>query len=235
MATLLMRISAPMQAWGTQSHFSHRDTGREPSQSGIIGLICAALGRPRQEPIDDLRSLRMAVRTDQPGAILRDYHTAAHYDKATNYGGYYTVGGKINRKNAITSERYYLSDAKFLVGLEGDRAVLETLQAALQQPAWFLFFGRKAFLPAERVWLPDGLQNAGLQDALSRHPWLGQGEPAQQLQLLIEDDKNGSIVRHDQPICFQPRRFVPRRLRREYLPNPAMQKEGDDVSLATAD
>ncbi|MCC6935346.1 MAG: CRISPR-associated protein Cas5, partial [Thermomicrobiales bacterium] len=29
-ATLLLRLTGPMQAWGTQSRFTHRDTGLEP-------------------------------------------------------------------------------------------------------------------------------------------------------------------------------------------------------------
>ena len=115
MATLLLRISAPLQSWGTLSHFSHRDTGREPSKSGIVGLLCAALGRPRHETIDDLRALKMGVRIDQPGTMLPDFHTAG-------IGGYYKVDGSIERKNVILCDRYYLSDAKFLVGLEGNES-----------------------------------------------------------------------------------------------------------------
>jgi CRISPR-associated Cas5-like protein len=42
-----------MQSWGTQSRFTVRDTGLEPSKSGIVGLLCAALGRPRRELLDD--------------------------------------------------------------------------------------------------------------------------------------------------------------------------------------
>lgn len=219
MATLLMRISAPMQSWGTQSHFSHRDTGREPSKSGIIGLLCAALGRPRNQPIADLGALRMGLRIDQPGSIMRDFHTAG-------IDGYYKVSGSIERKNAITSERYYLSDAKFLVGLEGDdRALLEDLQDALKQPKWFLFFGRKAFLPAERVWLHDGICECDLETALSTSDFLGEGaQAAERLQVLIEDD-SGPIVRNDQPISFKPRRFIPRRLKRDFVDNPACQEE----------
>ena len=34
MSTLLMRLAGPMQSWGTQSRFTVRDTGREPSKSG---------------------------------------------------------------------------------------------------------------------------------------------------------------------------------------------------------
>ena len=215
MSTLLMRISAPMQSWGTQSHFSHRDTGREPSKSGIVGLLCAALGRPRHQPIADLRALKMGVRVDQPGSILRDFHTAG-------IDGYYKVSGSIERKNAILSERYYLSDAKFLVGLEGDAKLLEGLQAALQQPRWFLFFGRKAFLPAERVWLRDWPRDVDLETALRNYPYLGGEEREdEQLQLLIEDDAHGSIVRNDQPISFEPRRFIPRRLRSQFISLPS--------------
>ena len=218
MATLLMRISAPLQSWGTQSHFSHRDTGREPSKSGIVGLLCAALGRPRYESIADLSALRMGVRIDQEGTIQRDFHTAG-------IDGYYKVSGSIERKNAIISDRYYLSDAKFLVGLEGEWAKLAELQAALKQPRWFLFFGRKAFMPAERVWLTDGLVNAGLLVALSKYPCLGaEDQTNERLQLLIEEE-GGSIVRNDQPISFKPRRFIPRRLCRQFVDNPAFQQE----------
>lgn len=219
MATLLMRISAPLQSWGTQSHFGHRDTGRVPSKSGIVGLLCAALGRPRNQPIADLRALKMGVRVDQPGAVLRDFHTAG-------IDGYYKVSGSIERKNAILSERYYLSDAIFLVGLQGEAALLKRLQAALQQPRWFLFFGRKAFLPAERVWLPDGLRDEDLVTALSTYPCLcGHLQPNERLQLLIEDDENGTIVRNDQPISYDPRRFIPRRLCRQSIANPSHEEE----------
>jgi CRISPR system Cascade subunit CasD len=207
-----------MQSWGTQSRFSHRDTGREPSKSGIIGLLCAALGRRRDHSIADLRALKMGVRIDQPGSILRDFHTAG-------IDGYYKVSGQIERKNAIISERYYLSDAKFLVGLEGERALLESLQGALKRPRWFLFFGRKAFLPAERVWLPDGLSVSDVETALKGYAFLGdETQGADSLQLLIEDD-SGSIVRNDQPISFKPRRFIPRRLRSQFVQIPASLQE----------
>lgn len=204
MTTLLLRLSAPMQAWGTQSNFSNRDTGREPSKSGVIGLLCAALGRPRNAPVDDLAALRMGVRVDQEGMIRKDYHTAGK-------GGYYKIDGKIESGSLIVTERYYLHDAKFLVGLEGDTDLLTTVQAALMQPRWLLFLGRKACIPSERIWLPDGLQDAPLLAALRNYPWLGRGDaPSRPLRILIEDDA-GAMFRNDQPISFSARRFVPRR------------------------
>ena len=53
MNTLLLRLAGPMQSWGTQSRFTIRDTGYEPSKSGVIGLLCAALGKPRDESHPD--------------------------------------------------------------------------------------------------------------------------------------------------------------------------------------
>ena len=209
MATLLLRFSAPMQSWGTKSDFMHRDTGLEPSKSGVVGLLCAALGRPRQEPIHDLSQLRMGVRVDQPGMIRRDYHTAG-------IDGFYKVSGKVERKGTKPSERFYLADAKFLVGLEGEPTMLEQLQAALQSPVWFLFFGRKAFVPAERIWLSDGLQGSDLEVALASYPWLGQFNDApEQLRNVIEDPQGATII-NDHPVSFAPRRFIPRRVHTIY-------------------
>lgn len=205
MATLLLRFSAPMQAWGTQSDFGHRHTGREPSKSGVIGLLCAALGRPRSAPVDDLAALRMGLRVDKEGMVRRDFHTAGK-------SGYYKVDGSVERKNPIISERYYLHDAKFLVGLEGDFNLLSGLQHALMRPVWFLFLGRKACIPSERIWLPDGLQDVPLLTALHTYAWLGGAEaPAEHLRLVVEDEA-GAIVRNDQPMGFAARRYLPRRM-----------------------
>ena len=46
MATLLLRLAAPLQAWGADSKFETRKTNREPTKSGVIGLLAAALGLP---------------------------------------------------------------------------------------------------------------------------------------------------------------------------------------------
>jgi CRISPR system Cascade subunit CasD len=82
MSVLLMRLAGPMQSWGIQSRYLVRDTGLEPSKSGVIGLLCAALGRARHEPVDDLAALRLGVRVDREGRMARDYHTALKVIKA---------------------------------------------------------------------------------------------------------------------------------------------------------
>jgi CRISPR system Cascade subunit CasD len=211
MSVLLLRLAGPMQSWGVQSRFTVRDTGMEPSKSGVVGMLCAALGRDRAAPIDDLSALKMAVRVDHEGRLSSDYHTAQNVLKAS--GGI---------KNTEVSRRYYLSDARFLVGLHGDdAALLAALHRALRDPHWPLYLGRKAFVPGEPVWLRDGLHpDVELLDALQAYPWRGRCPPEERpprLRVVLEDPEEGSEVRPDQPLSFAERRFAPRRISTKWM------------------
>jgi CRISPR system Cascade subunit CasD len=218
MNVLLLRLSGPMQSWGVQSRFTVRDTGREPSKSGVVGLLCAALGRPREEPVDDLARLKMGVRADQEGSVAYDYQTAMDI---------YRAGGR-GTKPTETSKRYYLSDARFLVGLAGtDLDLLKRLYDAVRDPHWLLFLGRKAFVPGEPVWLEDGLRpDVELLEELKRYPWLGPKwrQPAERLRLILEDP-DGPQVRSDQPVSFAERRYAPRHVRTTFIDAPPEGKE----------
>lgn len=205
MPTLLLQCIAPLQAWDTQSNFGVRTTGREPSKSGIIGLLCSALGRPRWEQVDDLAQLRMGVRVDQEGHILRDWHTAG-------IDGYLKASGSVEQKNVITSSRYYLTDAAFLVGLQGDdRVLLERLHGALNHPRWILFLGRKSCPPSAPAYLRDGLRDEDLQSALATYPWLSRNrrrydelrmQNPRGLRLVLESAADGAQTRQDHPLSF---------------------------------
>lgn len=228
MTTLLLQCVAPLQSWDTQSRFGVRTTGREPSKSGIVGLLCAALGRPRQAPVDDLAALQLGVRVDREGSILRDYHTAQNILKA---------GGGL--KDTELSTRYYLMDAAFLVGLEGPDELLIRLQAALRDPHWLLFLGRKACPPGRPVHLSDGLRSNDLREALTEYPWLGvnprEYKGLSRLRLVL-DDAAGPQVRHDHPVSFERgrRQFAPRRVQTDFvdLPPFATESDGDDEVIA---
>lgn len=221
MATLLLRFSAPLQAWGTQSRFTDRDTGREPSKSGVVGLLCAALGLRREHALEPLRGLRMGVRVDKEGIVLKDYQTTYPF---VNWEG------KPNKtkQDAIVSNRYYLSDAYFLVGLESDNInYLRELANAVLNPQRPLYLGRKAFPPGEPL-LPSkdylGFDNPTpkkLEDALRKAPYplhSGENEPPTELRLIIElfpnhpDYLTRTVIRMDQPRSFSERTFEQRRV-----------------------
>ncbi len=158
-----------MQSWGTSSRFDQRDTGKEPSKSGVIGLLAAALGIERENWTDlvPLTHLSMAVRHDRPGVPRRDYQTAgcAASDNIIKADG--TMS-----KDGVVSQRFYIADGVFLVGVEGsDRPLLETAHAKLKNPVWPLALGRKSYVPSEPIWIENGLADAPLQNVLARWPW----------------------------------------------------------------
>lgn len=202
MATLLLRLYGPMQSWGTTSRYDERDTQLEPSKSGVLGLICAALGRDRSEAVDDLAQLRMGVRVDREGMLMRDFQTAT--------GVVIASSGKPDLKRTVVSPRYFLADAVFLVGLEGDPGLLSQIEKALLKPHWPLALGRKSFVPSAPIHLSGGLVELTLSDALATWPTLLEEEREGVCRGLLEDASEGS-VRLDQPVApFSHRRFGPR-------------------------
>ena len=65
MAVLLLRLAAPLQAWGDESKFETRRTMPYPTKSGVVGMVAAALGRSRSESVSDLTALGFGVRIDR--------------------------------------------------------------------------------------------------------------------------------------------------------------------------
>jgi CRISPR system Cascade subunit CasD len=208
MTTLLLRLAAPLQSWGVDAKFDRRGTERIPTKSAVIGLIAAALGRRRDESIDDLNTLCFGVRVDREGALLRDYHTAK------------------SEKAAYVTHRYFLSDAVFLAGLEGDEKLLSVINQALVSPAFPLFLGRRSCPPEGNVSLGIRIGKT-LLEALREEPWLvsdwAKKKEAPQVRLRIvtdaaEKDINAYFQR-DVPVSFNQthRKFG---FRRVYEPAP---------------
>lgn len=210
MPTLLLRMRSPMMSWGDHSRFTIRDTRREPTKSAVIGLLCAALGRPRWEPVSDLATLKMGVRVNQEGVVQMDYHTVMD--------GIKSGGGK---GGTVISYRYYVADADYLVGLESDSEdILQQLDTALQNPAWQLYFGRKSFIPSCPVHI--GIVDKPLAEALEysidlsgRSPHLIKRIP-ERLRCVIEVS-DSLDVRQDVPVDWQKRLFGSRCVDTSYL------------------
>jgi len=201
MATLLMWIEAPMQSWGISSLFTDRDSTREPSKSGVIGLICAALGRPREADISDLNTLRLGVRVDREGRLENDFQTARNILKSD----------KSNADASAISTRYYLADAAFLVGLEGEMDTLTQIQKALKTPIWSLYLGRKAFPPSKPVYLQDGLNEEELEISLCTYRL--QPDDEEKRKRLVIEAEDGEFRRQDVPLNFAERTFLYRRVK----------------------
>lgn len=197
MTALLLRLAAPLQSWGTSSRFTRRGTDRTPSKSAVIGLLAAAQGRRRTDPLEELLDLRVAVRTEQAGRLERDFQTAARSGERTPIS---------------VSSRHYLADAVFLVAVHGDGALLEGLQQAIRRPHFPLFLGRRSCPPVGRV--EYGLRPGDAVEALTQEPWhaapwFQRSHYAPHVELdLVADCPPGTseatLVR-DEPVSFDPR------------------------------
>lgn len=215
--TLLLRLAGPMQSWGTQSRFSIRDTGLEPSKSGIFGLLCAALGAPRddEETLQRLRDrLVMGVRVDREGVMKKDFHTAKDVAKASGSG----------TKDTEISDRWYLADADFLVGLESDDAAfLRVLNQALARPVWQICLGRKSFVPSKPVRVLDEPLELPLADALKSFEWKpGERQQAPETLRVVTDTtpETATEIRQDVPLSFAERRFTIRHVKTSFVELP---------------
>ena len=76
---LLFRLWGPMSSWGSIAVGEHRQTWARPSRSAVLGIVAAALGIERanaaaHQPLE--AGLGFAVRVDDGGWAMRDYHTA---------------------------------------------------------------------------------------------------------------------------------------------------------------
>ena len=214
--SVLLRLEGPLQSWGTRSRFPDRDTENEPSKSGVIGLIGAALGMARDDDatLARLASGRMAVRVDHQGTLVRDYHTAGG---GTFRGRPHSVHGA---KGTVLTQRHYLQDASFLVaiGYEDDGLAAE-IDNAIGSPRWSLFLGRRACPPSLPV--RAGLAPVDPEAALRGAPWPSPSRPSMPVRLVIETASGeGSEARQDQPLSFRlhARHFARRFIRATAIP-----------------
>lgn len=220
MSTILFRLSAPLQAWGTEPRFDKWiRTGMEPSKSGVIGLVASAMGIDRTdgESLAELtKSLRMGVCVDREGIIGTDYHAVrlvSHPD--CSYKDMYSesvfVNGKKLPESAISRydyKKYYLMDAAFTIGLESDdEKLLCDIQEYLRHPKRILFLGRKSCPLTEE--LDSTIVNLPLRMALEEHINATKDGRYHTYRLIYdtESSERGTII-NDVPVSFNNKKKV---------------------------
>lgn len=214
MHTLVLRLAAPMQSWGTDSRYETRRTERIPTKSGIVGLIAAALGLQRNDDISFLRELEIGIRVDQAGTVQKDFQTAS------------------NPHNSYITYRYYLSDAAFVVGISSpSKDLLEQIENALKKPVFPLYLGRRAFPPTLPLILRP-TADLSLQEALIQAPYQGKntGTPTVELPIFMTGTEGNFVKRVlDDPITFgeRQREYAPRYISEFKIRIPV--KEEDEI------
>jgi CRISPR system Cascade subunit CasD len=175
---LLLWLEAPLQSWGHDSKFGRRDTLNFPTKSGVLGLVCSALGAggEQRELLAEFVGLKQTVlsfvRNRDRGCepLLRDFHmVGSGYDDQDPWAtllipktseGKKAVGG-----GAKMTYRYYLQDACFAVVLEVPKQRADSIAEALQNPVWDVYLGRKNCAPTDFIYrgMYDGEEAALIQ------------------------------------------------------------------------
>ncbi len=167
MKFLVMRLQAPLSAFGDTAIDETRPTDILPGAAQLTGLIGNALGWDHTDT-DKLQRLqdrlRFAARADRPGILTRDYQTARVNSKDLMW----RADGKVSEREGgstgdFTIQRYkfYRADAAVTVLLALEPAdetpAIEDIRRALKRPARPLFIGRAACPPSEPICFePDG-------------------------------------------------------------------------------
>ena len=212
---LALYLDSPMQAWGYQSRFNRRTSLPYPTKSGVLGILCAALGVPKSD-VDTLRelaALNMEVLSLHMSSRWIDYHTVG--------GGYEPGSPNIPRiadgtrqKNAAITFREYLADAKFGVFLSGNNDLLKRCDSALRNPKWGIWLGRKACIPTSPV--AQGIFSTQ-EEAINHFKQISKGD-IQRCITDVEDFENGTDTLPDLPLNFATREFSVRRVCVDDLP-----------------
>lgn len=208
MAYLLLKLKGPMQSWGSRSKFMSRDTEKEPTLSGVVGLCCAALGWDRNTDLSIFDAVKMHVRVDREGVVKNDYQTASNVITADQ-----------KSHDNLVSNRMHLQDAAFLVCLDGDASLLSAIYSAVKNPVWPLSLGRKSYIPSEPVFFQDGIisEQSSVDEIFASVPLIA--TPRNTMIRVVKDvpDFINSSHRKDRPVCFSTKQYKDRYVRISYI------------------
>jgi len=210
---LALYFDAPLQSWGHQSRFDRRTTLPYPTRSGVLGLLCAALGIDRHDTagLARLAGLRLTVVALRQHGRLVDYQTVGggYNEKRDHQHISRRATGDVG--DTVQTRREYLEDARHGAVVSGPHALVAELSAALANPRWGVWLGRKACIPASPV--SQGVFDSETE-ALSRLQQVSGATVVERTVREVTAFADGDDTLMDVPLDFSPnaRRFGPRRV-----------------------
>jgi len=161
---ILLWLEAPLQSWGFESKFNRRDSLKFPTKSGIMGLLCCALGYSgeQREFLSKFVDLDIQIYSYVPEKTgvqptLTDFHmVGSGYDDKDNWEKM-LIPKTVEGKKAVGSGtkltyRYYLQDVSFAVLLQVPGDEKENIIKHLEYPIWDLYLGRKSCAPTDKIY-----------------------------------------------------------------------------------
>ncbi|HEY0929904.1 MAG TPA: type I-E CRISPR-associated protein Cas5/CasD [Gemmatimonas sp.] len=201
---LAFTVHAPLSSWGDIAVGERRGTWEMPSRSATIGLVGAALGVRREDHVTQQElatAFGIGVRMDVAGTTMEDFHTAQSVSRLNmRRSGARTRAAMMAHKDRVTmlSRRAYRCDALFTSMLWLERTSspwsLSDVKAALQEPKFALYAGRRANVLAWPLF-PELLVADSLAAAFALRPPVPQETAA--LPVLRPKSGWGRLVAYD--------------------------------------
>ena len=210
-AYLLLWLEAPLQSWGADSRFGRRGTLDFPTKSGVLGLLCCALGAggEQKELLKERGSLRQTVlsyrRSKEREALLRDFQMVGSGYDDQNPWETLLIPKKSDGKPAVgggskITYRYYLQDAAFAAILEVPPSKSALFADALVSPCWDIYFGRKCCAPTD--WIYRG-SFAAESSAIEKSKEIAKEKMLlEDFRVLDGEHRGETIILNDVPIQF---------------------------------
>jgi len=219
---LFLWLEAPLQAWGHDSKFGRRDSLNFPTKSGVLGLVCCALGAggEQRELLAAWADLDMQVvafgRQDRQGKplpeppLLMDFHmVGSGYDDQNPWQTLLIPKTSEGKKPQNTSGtkmtyRYYVQDMAFAVALQAPAGLAQQTAAALQAPVWDLYLGRKNCVPSEFIF--QGQHDSAEQVMQAAHAMAREKNRSPLFQVMQGNHGGDGLVLNDVPVQFGERK-----------------------------
>jgi len=157
-------FEAPLQSWGGDSRFYRRETMDFPTKSGVLGLICCALGKGGEQK-DFLKEFELlsqdcfAFKKESNQCFLStmyDFQTVGNGYNAKDEWENLHIPKKANGEDAENGSklvvRGYLQDMAFGVIIEVPNHLAELIKEGLINPFWDLYLGRKNCAPTDFIY-----------------------------------------------------------------------------------
>lgn len=217
---LLLWLEAPMQSWGGDSRFGRRGTLEFPTKSGVLGLLCCALGAggEQRELLAEMAMLTQSVisfgrkRKNSRGewekvereSLLRDFQmVGSGYDEKNPWEKLLIPkksDGKAASEGSKITYRYYLQDTAFAAIAQVPAEKAATFADALENPCWDVYFGRKCCAPTDFIY--RGCYDSEAAALVSAHEIAASKGRVEDFRVLDGEHDGETIILNDVPIQF---------------------------------
>lgn len=233
---IILRLSSSIQGYSISSCHSNKPTVRDVPKSSVLNMIACCMGwntkeKPKDITWEEMTRLPMNLRVEREGIIETDFQVATNVPlrntkKIWNFCGEDIIDPffpHYGDGKTELSKKSYLSDAEFIVTLEGEKKLVERISESLCDPVWIPYLGRSNCIPSRPIF--ENLIDGNGTEVIEKYPYYrrkGSNELIKNIRVIYETsprDTKGSLI-YDVPMsvgCCKNSGVMPRCIRNGFI------------------